>query len=272
MTIKLGVIGHPIGHSKSPAIHDYWIEKYGLNATYEALDVRPDNLQTKLRRMIDQGYSGFNLTIPHKELVLELCDQVDDIAKVIGAVNTIYLKDNKIYGTNTDAFGFIENIKQNAPDFDFKAGKAVVLGAGGAAKAIVHGLLRELTPEIYVLNRTRAKAENLTNIHSECVIAQDWDERSEALDGTNLLINTTSLGMRGQQPLDIDLSLLPEAALVTDIVYAPLITPLLQDADQRGHNIVTGIGMLLHQARPAFQSWFDIMPEVDDELINRVLA
>lgn len=265
--LKTGVIGHPVGHSLSPKIHNHWIKKYGLAGRYDALDIPPDELAARLPELLAQGYGGFNFTLPHKELVLPFCDHVDDAALAIGAVNTIFLRDGKMHGTNTDMFGFVENIKAQHSGFDFAAGPSVVLGAGGAARAIVHGLQQEGAPEILLLNRTRSKAEALA---CDGVVVRDWQERNAALEGAHLLVNTTALGMTGQPPLDIDLAALPKTALVADIVYAPLYSDLLQQAQARGNPFCTGFGMLLQQARPAFEQWYGILPDVDDYLTGLV--
>lgn len=274
--IKAAVIGHPIGHSKSPLIHNYWIEQYGLRGSYEAIDIAPVDFADGLRALIDKGYTGFNLTIPHKTLALELCDEVEENAKILGAVNTIKISDGKIIGCNTDGFGFWENIVANVSDFDVQSGPAVILGAGGAARAVLHSLLELGVPEIILTNRTREKAESIRNDMIDgangCnVRVVDWEKRSSILRGFNFLVNTTSLGMNGQPSLDIDLALLPDSAVVNDIVYAPLYTPLLMDAKAKNCRIVTGIGMLIHQARPAFEGWFGVMPDVTDALIEKVL-
>ncbi len=271
--IKTGVIGHPISHSKSPLIHNHWISKYELNGSYEAIDIKPENLNDELPRLLHQsGYSGFNLTIPHKEIALDICDEIDNLGKSIGAVNTIKLRasDNKIIGTNTDAYGFIHNIKQTLTGFNFCAGPAVILGAGGAAKAIIYGLLQENVPHIIITNRTRAKADKLAQIDKRITVI-DWNKRHEALDGVHLLVNTSALGMAGKPALEIDLSLLPVEAAVSDIVYAPLMTNLLDNAQKHGNSVVTGIGMLLHQARPAFELWYGVLPDVDQALESIVL-
>lgn len=272
--IKACVIGHPVTHSKSPRIHNYWIKKYGLEGHYDAVDIPCENLREGISDLVAKGYRGFNVTIPHKEAVLSLCDELDESAQQIGAVNMVVINEGKLKGRNTDAFGFIQNIRQEAPAFSFASGSAVVLGAGGAAKAVVHGLLEHGTPEVFVLNRTKEKALILAkaSLAPDKVVIADWDERNEILEGAGLLVNTTALGMEGQGALDIDLALLPKDALVTDIVYAPLQTPLLVQAKQRGHKTVTGIGMLLHQARPAFQAWFGVLPEVTEELQKMVMA
>lgn len=269
--MKAGVIGYPIGHSKSPLIHQYWLELYGLQGSYTAIEISKDNLKEKIKDLIDQGFNGFNVTIPHKESIFQLCDQVDDKAKIIGAVNTVIIKDKKLYGTNTDAFGFIENIKLQTK-FDFKNKSALVLGAGGASRAILYGLLQENIEKIYLTNRTIEKANLLRELDNQKIIVVDWQQKENYLDKINLLVNTTSLGMIGQDPLDINLQNLNPDCLVTDIVYKPLMTPLLESAKTKQNQIVTGIGMLLHQARPAFKEWTGIMPDVPDELTKRILS
>lgn len=272
--IKTAVIGHPINHSKSPIIHRYWIERYKMQGKYEAFDITPANLNARVTALVDAGYTGFNITLPHKEAMFYLCAEVDDVAHAVGAVNTVMIKEGLLYGTNTDVFGFTENIKSNAPEFDFKAGKAVVLGAGGAARAVIKGLIDEGVPSIVLLNRTKERAQRLleTATNASLITVMDWEHRDTVLKAANILVNTTSLGMDGKDQLDIDLSQLPEHTLVNDIVYTPLHTALLSKAEARGNPIVTGIGMLLHQARPAFQQWFGIMPDVDVPLETMVLA
>jgi shikimate dehydrogenase len=269
MTKRAAVIGHPISHSKSPIIHNYWIKKHGLDAEYGALDLAPGNLESGIAKLKDQGFAGFNVTIPHKEKVFALTQEKDELAQAVGAVNTVIFKNGQIAGTNTDVFGFTENIRACRPGFDFRAGPAVVLGAGGAARAIIYALLKEGVPEVKIVNRTKARADALAG---KKFSAHDWEKRGEVLADANLLVNTTSMGMKGQPELDIDLAKLPTNALVNDIVYSPLMTKLLYDAENRGNPIAPGIGMLLHQARPAFNAWFGVMPEVDKELENLVLA
>lgn len=267
--IKTGVIGHPVKHSKSPLIHNYWIEKHGLSGKYEAIDIKPENLKEDIQKLIDQGYKGFNLTLPHKELIIPLCDEIDDTARKIGAVNTVVVEKGKLKGFNTDVFGFIENIKQNAK-YNF-SGAAYIIGAGGAAKAVLYGLEQEGTSKIYLTNRTKFKAEELA-AHYKNVSVIDWEKREQALSNADLVINTTSLGMTGQEKLDPDLSALKPDAIVCDIVYTPLYTDLLRHAQDKGNRVVTGIGMLLHQARPAFQKWHGVMPDIDETLLKKVLA
>lgn len=272
--IKVAVIGHPISHSKSPLIHNYWIEKYGLHGAYDAIDIAPEQLRDEINHMIDAGYKGFNVTVPHKEAVLKLCDSLDMNAQNIGAVNTVVVKDAKLHGMNTDAFGFLENIRQHYPHFSFDHKCAAVLGAGGAARAVISGLIGEQVDRILLINRTPEKADALLSamdMATGIIKRVEWDQRSEILDEVDLLINTTSLGMSGQPSLNIDLKKLPQTALVNDIVYAPLETELLKAAKAHGAKTVSGIGMLLHQARSAFKAWFGVMPEVTSELEEMVL-
>lgn len=269
--IKCGVIGHPISHSKSPTIHNHWIAKYGLSGEYKAIDIAPCNLENDIRKLIDDGYAGFNVTVPHKQAIFALCDEVDNKARDIGAVNTVVIRDGKLHGTNTDAFGFIENVRETIPTIDFAKGLCVVFGAGGAARAVVHGLLGAGANDIVITNRTEDKAKDICAMDDTKVMSVNWGDRSPVLKKAAFVVNTTSLGMRGKDPLEIDLSSLAKDAVVSDIVYVPLMTDLLQAAHDRGNQVVTGIGMLLHQARPAFEKWFGILPDVDDELQRKVL-
>lgn len=271
---KAAVIGHPAAHSKSPLIHAYWIEKYGLNGSYEALDVAPEHLRSGVQGLIDQNYAGFNVTLPHKESILAHCAGLSETARVIGAVNLVTVQGGKLIGDNSDAFGFLGGLRAQLPAFDFKAGPSVVLGAGGATRAVLYALLQEGAPEVVLLNRSREKAEKLARDFSSLgkIRAPDWAARHEHLPDANLLVNTTSLGMAGQPPLDISLEKLRARAAVSDIVYTPLQTPLLREASKRGHPAAEGIGMLLHQARPAFHAWFGVMPEVDEALQRLIEA
>lgn len=268
---RAAVIGHPISQSKSPLIHNHWIKKYGLEAEYGAIDIAPENLQKELIRLVDKKYAGFNVTIPHKEKIFNLCDDLDDLAKAVGAVNTVTIEKGRVKGTNTDVFGFTENIKKSKPDFKFSNGCAVVIGAGGAARAIVYALTQEKTPEIRIINRTKDKAQILARDFKNIRI-YDWEERHDILKDIHLLVNATSLGMAGQPSLELDLKNLNPEALVNDIVYKPLETNLLKNAKAKGNPVVDGIGMLLHQARPAFKSWFDILPEIDEDLKRQILG
>lgn len=270
--IKAGVIGYPVKHSKSPLIHNHWIAQYGLTGEYRAVEIAPEDLTVGVQRLIHDGYSGFNVTVPHKQAIFRLCDYVDDIAQAIGAVNTVVINDGLLHGTNTDAFGFIENVHQSAFGVDFMHRPCVVLGAGGAARAVVYGLISAGAKKIILANRTRASAEEIAAMNPAIVEITDWEARNDVLLGAGFLVNTTSLGMTGKDSLVMDLSALSENAVVSDIVYAPLKTDLLKQAEEKGHQIVTGIGMLLHQARPAFQKWFGVLPDVSEELEKKVLA
>ncbi|WP_417835460.1 shikimate dehydrogenase [Thalassospira tepidiphila] len=269
-----GVMGWPVSHSKSPRLHGYWLAKYGIDGCYMPLPVEPENFQAALISLRNLGFSGVNVTIPQKEMAMPECDELSDRARRIGAVNTVtFAKDGRLLGDNTDGFGFLENLRQEAPDIAFASGPAVVLGAGGACRAVLVALLDEGCPEIRLANRTRKRAEDVAaEIKDPRIKVIDWPVAPDALEGASLVVNTTSLGMVGQPKLEIDLSGLPQTALVTDIVYAPLMTDLLVQAKARGNPIVDGLGMLLHQARPGFHRWFGIDPEVTQELRDFVLS
>lgn len=263
--IHSGVIGHPIAHSLSPKLHGYWLKKYAIDGEYKAYDVAPESLEDFIRTMPERGLAGCNVTIPHKEEVLLLVDEVDDLARAVGAVNTVVVREGKIYGTNTDVAGFSENIKPHLTGKN----KAVILGAGGAARAVIVALKQLGFAEIIITNRTQERAEELAAQHGLSTVL--WNKKDAVLAGADLLVNTTSLGMAGKEPLDIALDALPKSALVTDIVYKPLITPLLAAAKARGNPIVDGLGMLIHQAVPGFEAWFGIRPEVTNELRQFIL-
>lgn len=261
---KAFILGDPIEHSLSPEIHGYWLREHGIDGSYEAINVPPAYLAKTLRKLAEDGYVGGNITIPHKEKALMLCDEVSDAAKAIGAVNTILFKDGKIFGDNTDAYGFLENINSNVSreTFEFSGKKALVLGAGGASRAIIYALKNQ-GMEVFVANRTLARAEKVAGEFG--VNVQGWADINE-LGEFDFLVNTTSLGMVGEGALEIDLAGLPSTALVTDIVYNPLQTELLKAAEARGLQIVGGLGMLLHQAVPGFEKWFGARPQVKDDL------
>lgn len=259
-----GVMGWPIKHSRSPRLHGFWIEKYGIDGAYVPLAVNPDELATALRALRPLGFAGVNLTVPHKELALPVLDHVDPLARRIGAANTIVVRgDGSLEGSNSDAFGFIENIRATARDWSPEA-PAVVIGAGGAARAVVVALLDEGVRTVRVINRTRERAVRLADEFG--IVPCDWGTWRATLDGAGLLVNTTTQGMAGQPALEIDLDALPTRAVVNDIVYVPLETPLLAAARRRGNRVVDGLGMLLHQARPGFRAWFGVDPEVTPEL------
>lgn len=267
-TKKLAVIGYPIKHSLSPRIHTRWLVQHNIDATYEAIEVAPDDLKSFLRSLAESGFVGINITLPYKEAALQLTDENDAVATAIGAVNTIVVKSGKLSGRNTDAYGFMENL--NAGGAHVARKKALILGAGGAARAVCKGLL-DTGCQLTLANRTREKADALAASLSSKIRVSDWQDLEQEIAATELLVNTTSLGMKGQPSLTIPLATLPKRAVVTDIVYNPLITPLLAEAAKRGNSVVDGLGMLLYQAQMAFYLWFGIMPAVDDALRKHVL-
>lgn len=264
-----GVLGWPVGHSRSPRLHGYWLEKLGIDGTYVPLPVRPEDFECVFRALPKMGFVGANVTVPHKEQALILADEVEPLAKRIGAVNTLMVReDGSILGLNTDAFGFMQNLRAESP-WRPELGSAVVLGAGGAARAVVAALVDAGVAEIKLVNRSLERAEKLAADLGGPIRVQAWDQLDLADAG--LLVNTTSLGMSGQPPLDIDLSALPPNAVVNDIVYAPLLTDLLLRAQARGNPVVDGLGMLLWQAVRGFTLWFGQKPEVTAELRDFVL-
>ena len=269
-----GIIGWPVGHSRSPRLHGYWLRHYAIDGAYVPFAVKPEDLAAALGGLAKLGLAGCNVTIPHKEAVFGAVDTVDDVARRIGAVNTVVVDaEGRLHGSNTDAFGFLAALGQDAPGWRAAAGPAVVLGAGGAARAIVQALLGAGVPEVRLLNRTLARAEQMAmEMADKRLRIEPWEARAEVLSEALLLVNTTSLGMRGQAPLELDLSHLTPAAVVNDVVYTPLETPLLAAAAARGNATVGGLAMLLHQARPGFEAWFGVAPEVTAELHAHVLG
>lgn len=271
--VLAGVMGWPIAHSRSPVIHGHWIEQLGLRGAYVPLAVNPVNLPDALKGLSALGFAGCNLTLPHKVDALNSVHALDPVAKQIGAVNTVIVQaDGSLRGTNTDAFGYIQSLREAQPHWRADSGTAVVLGAGGAARAIVWALADAGVKEIRLFNRSPDKARDMAAQFGSPVKALAWERRHDALADAGLLVNTTTQGMQGQPPLDIDLSALPLTALVSDIVYTPLETDLLLRAKLRGNPVVNGLGMLLHQARPGFEAWFGVMPEVTPALWQKVLA
>lgn len=273
-TYKLaGVMGWPVAHSRSPLIHNHWIAEYGLSGAYVLLPVRPDRLEAALRGLPALGFAGCNLTIPHKVEAMRWLDTVDAQAQRIGAVNTVVVtEDGALLGRNTDAFGFIESLHQAQAQWRADAGPACVIGAGGAARAVLCALLDDGVPSIRLCNRSGNKAHDMAQEFGPRVQAVPWEQRHAALEGVNVLVNTTNQGMHGQDALDLLLDDLPADALVTDIIYVPLQTPLLAAAQARGNPTVHGLGMLLHQARPAFEAWFGVRPEVSPALLAKAMA
>ncbi|HYG84702.1 MAG TPA: shikimate dehydrogenase [Azospirillum sp.] len=267
-----GVMGWPVGHSRSPRLHGFWLDRYGVDGAYVPLCVPPERAAEAIRALPALGFRGCNVTVPHKEVAAATVDRLDDSARRAGAVNTIVvLEDGTLEGRNTDGFGFLENLKAGAPGWAASAGPAVVVGAGGGARAVVAALVDDGAPEVWLLNRTRERAEQLAADIGAGVRVFDWVSREALLAEAALVVNTTTQGMHGQPPLDLDLKHLAPAAVVTDIVYTPLVTPLLHAARQRGNLVVDGLGMLLHQARPGFAAWFGVEPEVTEELRRFVL-
>jgi shikimate dehydrogenase len=270
---KAGVIGWPIDHSLSPRIFDYWLKNYGIKGLYKAYAVNDISLSKVLSSMREKGLTGLNITVPYKQTVIKYVDQLSSCARKIGAVNTVTLQENGLlFGDNTDGFGFIENIKQNYNGINAFTGVSIVIGAGGAARSIVASLVSVGVKKIYIINRTRGNAEKLAKDIGGPISVMDWSERHVSLADATFVVNTTTLGMNGKPPLDLRLDLLPKNALVNDIVYAPIETQLLKNSKIRGNPTVDGIGMLLHQARPGFTTWFGEEPIVTEDLRNHVLA
>jgi len=268
-----GVIGWPVAHSRSPLIHNYWLQKYGLAGSYVQLAVQPGQLATALSGLAALGFKGCNVTIPHKVEALKLMQVVDTNARRVGAINTVVVQPGgSLKGMNTDGFGYIQSLLDAQPGWRADAGPAVVLGAGGAARAVVLALSDRGAKEIRLINRTPEKAGAMAAEFGSPVKAVPWEQRHAALKNAALLVNTTSQGMQGNEPLELDLSALPSDALVSDIIYVPLETPLLLAAKARGNPTVGGLGMLLNQARPAFEAWFGVLPDITPELRRLVEA
>lgn len=268
-----GVIGHPIAHSRSPALHGYWLNTYGLPGHYVPMDVAPADLETVLRSLPKAGFVGANVTVPHKEAALRLADHVSDRASVIGAANTLVFRaDGSIHADNTDGYGFMQNLRAGAPDWVPQDGPAVVFGAGGAARAVLQALAEAGVPEILLTNRTRSRADHLKEEFGQRITVVDWVQAGNVIENAELVVNTTSLGMQGQPELRIPLDGLQPGTVVTDLVYTPLKTRLLEQAEAAGCTVVDGLGMLLHQAVPGFERWFGLRPEVTEETRAAVLA
>ena len=272
MTTRAFVIGHPIAHSRSPLIHGSWLAEHGIDGTYEAIDVAPADLPAFFERLRNGEFAGGNVTIPHKEAVFALCDSVDDLARTIGAVNTLVARDGKVHGTNTDYLGFLGNLDAAAPGWDDAGTDALVIGAGGAARAVLVALARRNLARVHVLNRTLANAQALVASINGPFSAHGFEDFAALAPNIGLVVNTSSIGMHGTRFDWLDLGLLPESALVTDIVYTPLETPLLAEARAAGLRTVDGLGMLLHQAVPGFAAWFGTTPTVTPQLRALVQA
>jgi shikimate dehydrogenase len=268
-----GVIGHPIAHSRSPALHGYWLRRYGIKGHYIPMDVAPQDLAHVLQTLPKMGFVGVNITIPHKEAILGIADVISDRAALIGAANTlIFRKDGRIHADNTDGSGFIANLRQNAPYWDPTSGPAAVLGAGGAARAVIAALIEVGVPEIHLANRTRPRAEAIRSDFGAKIVVHEWVQAGNMLEEAMTVVNTTSLGMTGKPDFRVPLDGLNPQATVTDLVYTPLMTQFLIEAQEMGCTVVDGLGMLLHQAAPGFERWFGTRPEVDDATRKAVLG
>ena len=271
--VLAGVMGWPVAHTRSPAIHNHWISRHGLKGAYVQLPVHPDRLEAALRGLPALGFAGCNVTVPHKVSAMHFMDELHPTAQRVAAINTIVVQpDGSLLGMNNDGAGYIQSLRDADPTWRGDAGPALVLGAGGAARAIVVALLDEGVPELRITNRTLERAQALAEAFGDRVKVVPWAERNEAMAGVSLLVNTTTQGMHGQPPLDVALDALPAAAMVSDAIYIPMETPLLAQGRLRGHRTVNGLGMLLNQARPAFKAWFGVMPEITPELRAAILA
>ena len=268
--LRAGVVGHPVKHSRSPIIHGYWLEQFGINGRYDRYDVKPEDFSHFVKTLSEQGLQGVNVTIPHKEAAFLALDEATERARRLKAANTLWFENGKLWGDNTDSIGFLANLDQGHPGWDINAKSALILGAGGAARAIIAGLQERNIEKITIVNRTRERAEKLALISGGQVAVAEWSKLSFQLESADLVVNTTSLGMSGQPDLDLSLDPLGKNALVTDIVYVPLETNLLKQARLRGNPVVDGLGMLLHQAVPGFEHWFGKRPVVTDALRHLV--
>jgi shikimate dehydrogenase len=264
------VIGWPISHSRSPLIHNYWLNHYGIAGEYIKQPVSPGELEAFLCSLGARGFLGCNVTVPHKERTAQFVTLADPLTRKLFAVNTLYLENGVLMGTNTDGFGFIKNLAAAVPDFGCRGSSALLLGAGGAARAIAGALLHAGLGKLVICNRSLERARAVASIFGGNIIAAPWDSATSAMRDIDLLVNATALGMEGKPPLDLSLETLPRSAVVCDIVYVPLETPLLRQARGRGNRTVDGIGMLLHQACPAFEKWYGIRPEVTTALRRKV--
>jgi len=262
-----GVMGWPVMHSRSPLLHNYWFRQHGLAGTYVPLAIRPAVLAVALRALHPLGFAGCNLTLPHKQEAMKIVDELDTVAKSVGAISCVVVRpDGSLAGTNNDCYGFVHSVSQEQPGWRANSGPSVVIGAGGGARAVCYGLAQAGAPEIRLVNRTFVRAEKIVEEFGGPLKVLPWEQRHEALDDAAMVVNTTSQGMAGQSPLDIKLDNLPIRAIAVDIIYTPLETPFLAAARKRGNATVNGLGMLLHQGPPAWKAWFGIEPAVTGEL------
>ena len=267
------VLGHPINHSKSPKLHNYWLSLFNIDGYYIPLDIDPRNFENSIRALSGLGFVGANVTIPYKEKVLKIADKISDRAAIIGAANTLtFLKDGRIYADNTDGYGFLQNIKCKYNDWSAGEGTSVVFGAGGASRAILGALIEDGANEVILANRTRSRADQLRSDFGAKIKVVDWMKVQNYLSNASTVINATSLGMDGKAELPIPLQGLKKNTLVTDIVYTPLNTPLLENAAKRGCRTVDGLGMLIHQAIPGFERWFGVKPDVSENLRKLLIS
>ena len=267
-----GVIGHPISHSKSPKLHNYWLSKYNINGYYIPLSITTEKLKSSITSLIDLGFKGVNITIPHKTNVLSIADSVTDRASLIGAANTLYFsKSGKVHADNTDGYGFIQNIRDQIPDYDFYDKTAIIYGAGGSARAIASALISNGIKEIGITNRTRSKAQIISENLGAKVAVVDWRTAPETIASADIIINTTSMGMVGQPDFSQPISRAKKTALVVDIVYNPIVTSFLKQAKQLKLKTVGGVGMLINQAVPGFEHWFQKTPVIDDDIRRLII-
>jgi shikimate dehydrogenase len=266
------VIGWPIEHSRSPIIHGYWLRKYGIDGTYTRKAVRPQDIAEYLRDLGKHGYVGCNVTVPHKEIAYEVAEEADESARVVEAANTLWIEHGRLWAANTDTYGYMTYLSEKVPDWRASDGPVCILGAGGAARAIVYGFLEAGVDNIRLFNRTRGKAEIIARQFGERVKVHDWEDRAKATRNASVLVHTTTIGLGGKGSLDIDFADFDRRTIVSDIVYVPLETEFLAGAAQHGLRTVDGLGMLLHQAVPGFEKWFGVRPEVTDELRALVVA
>jgi len=269
--LMAGVMGWPVMHSRSPLMHNHWMAQQGLAGTYVPLAIMPGTLAAALRALNPLGFSGCNLTIPHKQEAMKIVDEVDDVARKIGAISCVVVRsDGSLFGTNNDWLGFIGNLKEDRSAWRADEGPVAVIGAGGGGRALCYALLREGATEIRLVNRTFSKAAAIASEFGGPIQVLPWDQRHDALEGVAMVVNATSQGMVGQPPLDLQLDKLPQPALAADIIYTPIETPFLAAARQRGNRTLNGLGMLLHQGPPAWKLWFGIEPTVTAELRQRM--
>lgn len=265
------VCGHPISHSRSPLIHGFWLEKYGISGTYRAIDVEPVSFSAFAATLADEGFIGGNVTIPHKEAACRVAEKTDPVADIIGAANTLWLEGGRLHATNTDAHGFAANLDELSPGWD-RATTALVIGAGGASRAVIHALLERGLKTVHVANRTVERAKELADRFGKSVLAHPFQALDEIAPDAGVVVNTTSLGMKGEGDIPLDMRCLKPSTLVTDIVYVPRVTPFLKNASEHGLPVADGLGMLLHQAAPGFEKWFGVRPQVTNELRRLVIA